>query len=164
MENIINLLKTIWEFIYRLFKENPAGWIMAILLFLTLMFELKIQRKKVKIIPRRVARNGKETYGLVVANTGSKAIYIESFGYKKWNGEIIELEYPRGSIYQRFEPEHPREDLKFYNWEIGEPIPINENEIYYVYIKTSGDKIFKKYSSFFLISWLTYLYNKFFKR
>ncbi len=154
MELLVKLLVFVWE----QYKTDPASWTMAVLLFITLMFQVRDWRKKLKITLSTHSYIPSDYSELIVANTGAKPVHIKSYGYKKWNGEIVELEYSGVMRYQKFEPENPEEKLTLYKMKgnVGNPILIDEKDVFYFFIKTSGGKIFRKYTYFSIISWLKY--------
>lgn len=151
LTTLASWIKEIWAFI----TTDFAGWAMVALLFLTLIFDMKSRRKSVKITPHWTTVADRERYVLSVANTGAVGLNIKAFGHKKWSGECLEFPHQPVTLYQLFNPQY-EEQFHFYNGETGEPHDIQEKDIYYVYVRIAGGKVFKKYLTFPPFAWIKY--------
>ena len=156
---IIAISTPIILFISANLKKDPAAWITTLLLFTTLMFDIKSRIKELKITVEHTPKDGREYYELVTYNTGSVQVGMSWFGYRKWDGTVFQLPNHSVMSYKKFEPDDPPERLGFYDSAEGKPILINEKEIYYWFIKTPSLKIFKRYRYLRPVSWLVRFVN-----
>ena len=123
------------------------------------MFQIKDWRKKLKINPQFSAQY-QSRFVLVVTNTGVRPIGLKTFGFKKWNGEVFEMVYHDLVMQPKIKPEDEIE-MTFYSHvrdgEVAQPLLVNAEErkdVYFFFVKATGNKIFKKYPRLYVWSWL----------
>ncbi len=149
----INSLVSMLSFAVSQFKANPAEWITTLLLFLTLLVTIYFENKRVKltyIFDKRGA--GRSGFWINATNTSTRrSINIIAFGIKTWDGKTKEEEHRRVVIGEQLKPQG-QEEFTFYDSENGKFIPVEVSDIFYVYVKDSTGKIYKKYSSLIIVS------------
>ena len=137
------------------FKKDPAAWTAAILLLFTLLFGMLIEflsRKKMRLEFGNKSRY--DGYWITATNSSrNRNIKIVSYGYKKLDGEIVDEIYHNVVLEDSLKPEF-QEELCFYDGVKGEPKDIDICQVYYVYIKDSTGKIYKKYMHSKIVSWI----------
>ena len=143
----------LFSFVWFVFKKEPANWVMAVLLLISIVMQMRYQSKKIRITPQW-SKNMPDRFELLVSNTGSAPVGIKSYGFKKWNGDVYEDRHKNTVYYHRMEPEHPEEELIFYDRKEEKSMSIEVSEIYYFFVKTSGGNTFKKYTKNPLLSWI----------
>ncbi|PJE64060.1 MAG: hypothetical protein COU90_04285 [Candidatus Ryanbacteria bacterium CG10_big_fil_rev_8_21_14_0_10_43_42] len=116
--------------------------------------------KKLKIEPIWKSRSGKPMVILSVSNVGAKGVYLEYYGFTKWNGEKVKEPVTHVELYKKFEPNDARKQLSFYSDIEGKPLELNMNDIYYFYVTTSVDDIFKKYNKPPIIRGIVWCYKR----
>lgn len=148
----MNFLLRIWE----LLPHDLAIWGTIVLplftFFLGMWFNQARGKKKMRLI---IGKNLPSYDGHWIFATNKsigRSINIDRYGYKTWNGDIIEEKYQPIQIDKLLEPEQA-EELPFYDDKSGQHKSINPCEIYYIYVKDKAGKFYRKYTYPRIMSW-----------
>ncbi|MEK7630923.1 MAG: hypothetical protein AAB417_02760 [Patescibacteria group bacterium] len=132
-------------------KDDPA----SILLLLTLLFSMLIVwwgRKKTRLELIKT----ESLFSISITNASKDwRIQIGEYGYKTWNGLIRRKGRDSVNIDGYLGPSN-QINLDFF--EDGRPELIDTKAIYYIYAEDTTGKVYRKYSKFFLISWIIRLF------
>lgn len=143
MASILQDISDICAFVLETFTDDPAAWTAAFLFLGGLMFTVKTHpRKKLRIATGRYTSGA---FMLSVSNIGGVPVQIRSYGYKTWDGEVVERKNSPVAMYEQLIPEGPDEELLFYEEGTGAPLSVKEDEIYYVFVRTAAHRNFKRF-------------------
>lgn len=137
-------------------KNKLSAWITVLILLLTFMRETVYQRKSLKLWVCKGKRKdiyGNDSFSLMIINNGSLPLGIRYYGYKRWDGGMVKNEYISTIHNYRYNPEEDPIELSFYDSIKGINTTVNEKDIYYYFVETSGGYIKRKYTCLRLKSW-----------
>jgi len=139
------MIAELWSFLVLQFKSNPAEWVTTLLLLLTLIASLYFERKRIRLAYASDDRTGRTGFWITATNTSfRRSINIVAFGVKKITGEVMEEKHQPVIIGEQLKPQS-QEEFTFYDSENGNFLPIDINDILYIYIKDSTGKTYRKY-------------------
>lgn len=140
------------EYIYNLpaflrvsLKASPAEWIASFLLlgsFAISMIQLIQSMKRIRISLKKTQPNA--VYYLDASNIGMRNINIRSYGYRKWDGSDIEIEY-RPSVRSTTLESETSEELYFFERYGFEKLS-DPDEAYYFFVRDTSGKKYKLYT------------------
>ena len=102
--------------------------------------------KKIKIETSWLEREEDRVLQLTISNNGTEPVGVQAYGYKKWNGEIVDGLYVNVDPNYPLEPEQDPLELFFVDPSTNIAIEVNEEEIYYYYVRSNGGVEFRHYT------------------